>query len=701
MSFLVDVMHKGGPFMWLLLLLLVVAPVPLVVGATVTALRKWVPSVTWWIVPGLAVIAGAVGRIQGQVMAGEAVAHASVETKSVLLHAGLGVAAYTEWAGWAFAFGCLLLGALVAGPCLAAGAGKGARLRLGLSAAVFLVALGGAALVVLVGWLGFVEHGEGGTWLWLLPLVVLSGGVAMALASLREGTTVEDLQRGAAGRAGLAAMVLGALVALWVASVLHAGINLHEGIAHAAPEMRSSLVAHGVFQARAWTLPGSVAALVVLVMGALVTLAGLRHLVRPRFVVSGLGTVALLLAVVLGAGFSNYHAFQLSERTVERRAMAVMDEVSGLPEPRALGATELEHLPLMGFVETASWDGGGWRIKGHDLHSVAPLSLPLDASSSSSLLLAAPGDLAASRLVGMDWAQEGGEPAPYELLVLVRQGQPHPELSSPWLVSAQLGTLALEWVPGAAWAPSPRHDEGGWDLDRALEHEYGTRNAWHELLFVEGVPGGLSLHGPGSSIEGVGDLGAAVARMADEAPDIVEGTVVLVPGKDWTLQDVVSHCLAVRAAMPERERDPWERVRTACAVSAEVPELLFEQREPAPAALDAPSGLGTTPLGDGSVVMGALDKSTIQRVIQRHLGAIRSCYERGLLRAGPALAGKVVIKFVVAQDGTVSSASVQSTTLSDLSTEACIIERFQRMRFPPPTGGGIVIVSYPFVFSAG
>jgi hypothetical protein len=82
------------------------------------------------------------------------------------------------------------------------------------------------------------------------------------------------------------------------------------------------------------------------------------------------------------------------------------------------------------------------------------------------------------------------------------------------------------------------------------------------------------------------------------------------------------------------------------------------------------------------------------------MNQIRYCYQRELTK-NPALGGKIVIKFTIAKDGTVSQASTKSTTMSNSAVENCIVGRFMRMQFPEPKGGGIVIVSYPFLFSPG
>lgn len=109
-------------------------------------------------------------------------------------------------------------------------------------------------------------------------------------------------------------------------------------------------------------------------------------------------------------------------------------------------------------------------------------------------------------------------------------------------------------------------------------------------------------------------------------------------------------------------------------------------------------GIGT--VGGDPIILGALDRSLIDEVIKRNMNQIRYCYQRELTK-NPALGGKIVIKFTIAKDGTVSAASTKTTTMNNASVESCIVGRFLRMQFPQPKGGGIVIVSYPFIFSPG
>jgi len=105
-------------------------------------------------------------------------------------------------------------------------------------------------------------------------------------------------------------------------------------------------------------------------------------------------------------------------------------------------------------------------------------------------------------------------------------------------------------------------------------------------------------------------------------------------------------------------------------------------------------------VGGDPIILGALDKSLIDAVIKRNMSAIRYCYQRELTK-NPSLNGKITVKFVIAADGSVSSATTKSSSMSNPAVESCINGRFMRFTFPQPKGGGIVIVSYPFIFSPG
>lgn len=105
-------------------------------------------------------------------------------------------------------------------------------------------------------------------------------------------------------------------------------------------------------------------------------------------------------------------------------------------------------------------------------------------------------------------------------------------------------------------------------------------------------------------------------------------------------------------------------------------------------------------VGGDPIILGALDRSLVDSVIKRHMNQLRHCYQRALQRS-PNLAGKIAVKFVITQNGRVSKASTKYSTMGSPAVEMCINDRFMRLQFPAPKGGGMVIVSYPFIFSPG
>lgn len=100
------------------------------------------------------------------------------------------------------------------------------------------------------------------------------------------------------------------------------------------------------------------------------------------------------------------------------------------------------------------------------------------------------------------------------------------------------------------------------------------------------------------------------------------------------------------------------------------------------------------------IMIGQIDRSLVDAVVKRHLREIKYCYQRELQKV-PTLSGKVTVKFVIAGDGSVSSATTKTSTLGNSAAEACINSRFSHMQFPALKAGGIAIVSYPFLFAPG
>jgi hypothetical protein len=98
-------------------------------------------------------------------------------------------------------------------------------------------------------------------------------------------------------------------------------------------------------------------------------------------------------------------------------------------------------------------------------------------------------------------------------------------------------------------------------------------------------------------------------------------------------------------------------------------------------------------------VRGSLDKEIIRRIIRRHINEVKFCYERELVK-NSNLVGRVMIQFMIAANGNVATSAVQASTVNNPPVEQCIAQAVRRWEFPKPQGGGIVMVSYPFVLKA-
>jgi TonB family protein len=102
-------------------------------------------------------------------------------------------------------------------------------------------------------------------------------------------------------------------------------------------------------------------------------------------------------------------------------------------------------------------------------------------------------------------------------------------------------------------------------------------------------------------------------------------------------------------------------------------------------------------LGGKPIVTGALDMETVRRIVRQHNNETKYCYEKQLITR-PDLAGRVTVKFTIGGSGAVIAAAVQESTVEDRTLESCITDRIRRWGFPEPRGGGVVVVTYPFVF---
>jgi len=138
-------------------------------------------------------------------------------------------------------------------------------------------------------------------------------------------------------------------------------------------------------------------------------------------------------------------------------------------------------------------------------------------------------------------------------------------------------------------------------------------------------------------------------------------------------------------------------ILTACTADppAESPPAPAPVTEPAPT---KPAGsIGGEPILPKPVVVGGIENAAVEEVIGNHMASINACFEAERAK-DPKLRGKVLVKFTIARDGTVSGSSTRSTSLRNETAEACVNSAVTKATFPALQGGKVAIVQYPFVF---
>ena len=93
-------------------------------------------------------------------------------------------------------------------------------------------------------------------------------------------------------------------------------------------------------------------------------------------------------------------------------------------------------------------------------------------------------------------------------------------------------------------------------------------------------------------------------------------------------------------------------------------------------------------------VQGALDRRYVTTLVARNRNRFGFCYEEEW-RHDPMLEGNVAADFTIDETGRVTWTRVKGL---NEAVERCLTELLRRMRFPAPTNGGLVEVSYVFTY---
>ena len=94
------------------------------------------------------------------------------------------------------------------------------------------------------------------------------------------------------------------------------------------------------------------------------------------------------------------------------------------------------------------------------------------------------------------------------------------------------------------------------------------------------------------------------------------------------------------------------------------------------------------------MVLGSLDKAIVRRYLKRHFAKLQYCYEKRLLQK-PTLDGTVETQFTIGATGHVIAATASGM---DSEVADCVKQVIENIEYPQATGGGVVVVHYPFTF---
>lgn len=102
------------------------------------------------------------------------------------------------------------------------------------------------------------------------------------------------------------------------------------------------------------------------------------------------------------------------------------------------------------------------------------------------------------------------------------------------------------------------------------------------------------------------------------------------------------------------------------------------------------------PGGEEESFEGTIDKEAVRRVVKKQLKEIQYCYTKALTTRSN-LHGKVVLEWVIGEQGRVTSVSVKKSNLGSKEAEKCIMDRLKNWRFPSPPANMEATVVYPFI----
>ncbi len=99
-----------------------------------------------------------------------------------------------------------------------------------------------------------------------------------------------------------------------------------------------------------------------------------------------------------------------------------------------------------------------------------------------------------------------------------------------------------------------------------------------------------------------------------------------------------------------------------------------------------------------TVILGGMSPDIIRKILIDNIPKFRYCYQSELGQAPESSGGVVRLNFVIGASGHVSKAGISSVSSLSNNVKSCVVRVLKGIRFPQPSGGGVVEVNQPINF---
>ncbi|MFO0594991.1 MAG: DUF2330 domain-containing protein [Myxococcaceae bacterium] len=134
----------------------------------------------------------------------------------------------------------------------------------------------------------------------------------------------------------------------------------------------------------------------------------------------------------------------------------------------------------------------------------------------------------------------------------------------------------------------------------------------------------------------------------------------------------------------------------AVPLAKDAPKVTFTAPPPPPQVTYVSSGGPRVQFGGVQTTEG-YDTVIVTRVMKMNQNQLKYCYARAL-NLNPTLAGKLMLRFEVGEEGRVTKSEVLTSTVASDDVTACVTTRTRVWQFPKPAGAPAV-VTVPIVFT--